>query len=121
MRGDMIETYKILNKKYDEEVSSFLKMHRDHVPNPNLVRGHSKKLYKQKFKTKLRGHSFGLRITNAWNSLPEEIVSAPTINCFERRLDKFWSAQKFKFDYKKKLEITHTNNAPYQIDTGSHE
>ena len=116
----MIETYKILNWKYDEDVSSFLCLHRDHVPNPTLVRGHSKKLFKPKFKTKLRKHSFGHRVVDTWNSLPEKIVSAPSINSFERRLDKFWKNQDLKFDYKKALQIYHKNNSPFE-EAGSDE
>ena len=40
------------------------------------------------------------------------VVSAPTLNSFERRLDKFWADQDIKYDFKKCLKITHSNRAP---------
>jgi hypothetical protein len=33
-----------------------------------------------------------------WNSLPEEIVSAPTTNTFKNRLDKYWSNQSLMYE-----------------------
>ncbi len=45
LRGDMVETYKILNNKYDNKVSNILCLHRNIDENPDRVRGHSKKLY----------------------------------------------------------------------------
>ena len=49
---------------------------------------------------------------NNWNSLPEEIVSAPTLLTFEKRLDKFWENQGTKYDFRKNIQIQHSNNAP---------
>jgi len=34
---------------------------------------------------------FSARIVNIWNSLPNSIVDATTVNAFKARLDKFWS------------------------------
>ena len=117
IRGDMIEAYKILNKCYDKKVSKLLCLHRDTVDNPDWIRGHSKKLYKNTWKLKIRENFFSNRITNAWNSLPEKVVSAPSIYSFERHLDKFWSSQ----DFKKAIKIYHTNNTPVQEEAGSDE
>ena len=121
IRGDMIETFKILNNIYDNKVSKFLPLHRDKVANPLKIRGHSKKLHKKKHSIKLRKQFFSLRIVDMWNSLPEKIVSAPSTNSFERRLDKFWSTQEIKYNYHAKLKIQHTNNAPYKPDSGSED
>jgi len=35
-----------------------------------------------------------------WNSLPNYIVSAGTVNTFKSRLDKFWSNRDVQYDYK---------------------
>ena len=118
LRGDMIETYKILNDKYDPKVSKFLSLHRDMVPDPTKVRGHSLKLYKRKHSTMIRKQSFSFRIVEPWNSLPEKIVTAPSLNSFERRLDKFWSSQDIKYNFRETLRITHSNNTPYEIGSG---
>ena len=67
----MIEAYKVLSGLYDPEVSQFLLLYKDHIANPDKVRGHSKKLLKRKSRIEIRKHSFGLRIVNKWNILPE--------------------------------------------------
>ena len=51
----------------------------------------------------LRKYSFTVRIVNLWNSLPENVVSANTVNTFKNRLDKFWSDQELVYDYKADL------------------
>ena len=33
-----------------------------------------------------------------WNKLPEEVISAPSVKAFERRLDKAWRYLPFKFN-----------------------
>ena len=39
-------------------------------------------------------------IINAWNSLPECVISASTTDSFKYKPDKFWSNQDIIFDYK---------------------
>ena len=34
-------------------------------------------------------------MVNLWNSLPAEVVSAPSVNVFKARLDKYWSEYYF--------------------------
>ena len=46
IRGDMIETYKIINEKYDPEASSFLKLLSNSV-NRFLRRNNSNKIVQQ--------------------------------------------------------------------------
>ena len=36
-------------------------------------------------------------------SLPENVISANTVNTFKNRLDKFWSDQELVYDYKADL------------------
>ena len=31
-----------------------------------------------------------MRIVNVWNSLTEDIVQAPSVNCLRERLDRHW-------------------------------
>jgi hypothetical protein len=82
-RGDMIECYKYMSGIYNVS-SSFLEV------DTGSTRGHSKKLKKKTATKACRCKYFSRRITNAWNSLPEEVVSAPTMNTFKSRLDKAW-------------------------------
>ena len=82
-RGDMIECYKYLTGIY--------KVPTDFIPlDTNSTRGHSLKLKKQSAKKHVRCNAFSRRIVNSWNALPEEVIAAPTLNCFKARLDKEW-------------------------------
>jgi hypothetical protein len=93
LRGDMIECYKILHEIYDDEVSPNLPR------STSNLRGHGYKLFKRRTLTlDLRKCFFSNRIVEPWNSLPEDIVSAPSLNAFKRRLDKFWRNHPHKFN-----------------------
>jgi len=59
----------------------------------SITRGHSSKLVHPRCHYDLWKYSFTVRIVNLWNSLPENVVSANTVNTFKNRLDKFWSDQ----------------------------
>ena len=54
------------------------------------TRGHSKKLIKPShWRTSLKGNWFVIRCINPWNSLPNEVVSAPSIATFKKRYDLY--------------------------------
>lgn len=96
LRGDMIEVYKILNV-YDSEVVPCLPLNTE-----ERTRGHSQKLFKQppgRKKLNLRKQSFTQRVVATWNDLPENVVSAPNLKTFERRLDRYWENQELLYDY----------------------
>jgi hypothetical protein len=83
-RGDMIETYKILHRVYDTDPGIFF-----HRSQTN-TRGHTLKLEKRRAETPCRYRTFSTRVINSWNSLPEEVVSAPSLQAFKNRLDRHW-------------------------------
>ena len=96
-RGDtgyMIETYRIVNGKYDIAATPYLQPCKQRV-----TRGNSLKLAKIYSRLNVRSNFFSLRITNLWNSLTEDIVSAPRLIAFENRLDKYWKNTSFKFEF----------------------
>ena len=94
LRGDMIETYKILNGIYDSSVCNLL------TPTENTrTRGHSMKLPKIRASTTVKANSFTHRIVNCWNNLPEETVSAPSVNSFKNRLDALWKHHPLMYDW----------------------
>jgi len=47
------------------------------------------KLHKKSSRSNLRSNFYSIRIANLWNSLPEEVVGAPSVNCFKGRFDRF--------------------------------
>jgi len=51
---------------------------------------------------------FSARIANIWNSLPNSVVDACTVNAFKARLDKFWQHQLLKLDFT--ADLTGTGN-----------
>jgi len=48
----------------------------------------------------LREHFFSQRVTvvNEWNSLPQHVLEASTVNMFKNRLDKYWRDMSNKSD-----------------------
>ena len=95
LRGDMLETYKILNDIYDNEAAPVLEL-----SGTRMTRGNDKKLNKVMCKTDLRRHFFTQRVVDVWNSLPSEIINSASVNIFKNKLDKFWQTQEIFFDYK---------------------
>jgi hypothetical protein len=52
------------------------------------LRGHSCKLVKPVANINIRCHSFACRIIDAWNSLPQTTIIAPSVNAFKKSLNK---------------------------------
>ena len=87
LRGDMIETYKIIHNCYDPATTkSFFTF-----SNTSTTRGNSLRLTKKHVSTNHYANFFTNRVINNWNSLPETIVRASTINAFKNQIDKLWS------------------------------
>ena len=61
------------------------------------------KLTQHRYHYDLRKFSFTNRVIPIWNSLPNQVVCAETVNSFKNRLDKFWSDQEVLYDYKSDL------------------
>jgi len=98
-RGDMIEVYKIVHGYYDPKYVPYLQPSCYHN-----TRGHNKKLFKMNSHPELRRHCFTVGVVSKWNSLPSDVVNAPSINAFKSRLDKHWSSREFRYDYKAKCD-----------------
>ena len=86
--------YKIITGKYDPDVSKFVKLNK----NEQKTRGHPYKLEKERPKLTIRQKSFVHRSCDLWNQLKENVVTAPSVRAFERRLDRQWNNQPFKYD-----------------------
>ena len=100
----MIETYKITSGLYDDEIPLPIKM----VTQKNKkTRGNTKALKKTIVRdTKpIRKNFFSNRIVNFWNELLNEVVEAPSIKSFERRLDKFWSRYSIKYNFERCIQF----------------
>lgn len=83
-RGDLIETFKILNGHYD--VANLNAMY---TMNTNeKLRGHSLKLNRNSFSSNPRKYFLTNRVVDSWNKLPQEVISAISVNGFKNLLDK---------------------------------
>ena len=87
LRGDLIETFKII--KNIEKVDPQYFLQRSHTME---LRGHNFELYKTRFRTRGRQYTFSERVINPWNSLSAFVVNANSIVEFKNRLDKGWAS-----------------------------
>jgi len=54
-----------------------------------VVTGHHLKLYKKQCRLNVRKYYFAQRIISLWNSLPNRVVTASSVNSFKKRLDDY--------------------------------
>ena len=106
IRGDIITLFKFLlsndSVNFDNSLIKF------HMSSVTHTRGTRYKLSLPYTRNSLRQHFFSIRVINIWNSLPDNVVSAPSLDSFKSRLDKFWSCQEVLYNYES--VITGTGN-----------
>ena len=85
IRGDLIETFKILKGMTELGQVELFERNRD-----ERLRGHEYKLIKQRVNTATRANYFSQRVINQWNNLPATVVEAQTLSTFKLRLDAHW-------------------------------
>ncbi len=83
LRGDLVETFKILNGYSKVDSNIFFEL------NPS-GRGHAFKLKKPRCNSKARQTLFSQRVINSWNSLDDNVVNVTSINTFKNGLDRNW-------------------------------
>jgi hypothetical protein len=100
-RGDMIDMFKIMHGKYHKECCP-------NIPTMYEKTGrsgrHSLYLYQERSKSDLRKHSYTQRAVTVWNTLTEDVISAPDVNTFKSRIDKLWKDEPIKLHYKEPLQ-----------------
>ena len=84
LRGDMIETFKILKDK--DKISADELFNR---VDSDRTRDHSLRVKKRRVKTVARQGSSTQRGVNAWNGLPGKVVAAETVDKFKLELDRY--------------------------------
>ena len=89
VRGDMIETYKILSGKEKMNERKLFKR------STFMGRcGHSMKLYKEYSRLNLRKNWFSQRVVQKWNSLTKDEVEADKTSGFKAEYDKLEASRK---------------------------
>ena len=101
LRGDMIEVFKILNGYYDDSAILSLIMNFD-----RRTRGNSLKLMHIRSRLDMRKCSFCSRVVCYWNSIPDYIVKASSINMFKNCLHKLWMNEEMYYDFEANMSCT---------------
>ncbi|KAF2347434.1 Reverse transcriptase RNA-dependent DNA polymerase [Trinorchestia longiramus] len=85
LRGQLIQTFKYLNGLNNVTLEGLFER------DGNVrTRNNGQKLLLRNFKTSQAMNFSPVKIAATWNQLPENIVSAGTVNTFKNRLDIFW-------------------------------
>ena len=92
LRADVIQVYKILNQIDQVDIDKFFNM------SEQSTRGNSLKIFKPRSRLKVRSSVFSNRVVDVWNSLPNSVVTAPSLNSFKSRLNKHWHGHELKFN-----------------------
>ena len=86
LRGDMIETYKIVTGRERVKITDFFEL----SDTGHNLRGHRFKLGQNRSRLEIRKNFFSQRVVRHWNGLPAHVVEAPSVNAFKGRIDKEW-------------------------------
>ena len=86
VRGDMIETYKLLTRKEDISPDRFFTK-AEVRGDPDLT--HDMKLFKHRFNKDVRKYFMVNRVIDNWNLLDKEVVEVEKTSTFKRKYDKF--------------------------------
>jgi len=95
----MIKVFEIVHNYYDSHAVVKLNFH------SFSTRGNKFKLQKFNCHYNIRKYSFGSRVVNIWNMLPDYVVEADSLNAFKNHLDKYWTNQNVVYDYKSDLNV----------------
>ena len=86
LRGDMIEVYKLLTEKEQIDHRQFF----NSADTPYGLRGHEKKLAKDRSRLDSRKFFFSQRVVNGWNNLPAKVVNSEPVNSFKNAYDHYY-------------------------------
>ena len=92
VRGDMIETFKILTGKVDVNPGTWFTplSSREGAANTRASDGHLN-LARREASSETRKHQFSVRVVPVWNALPEGVKTQESLNCFKNAYDNMKS------------------------------
>ena len=115
LQSAMIEVYKIISGIYDGDVPNILRL-QSACTTRDGNRGHSFKLFHQQWRKGIRGNFFTVRVARVWNSLPSQVVEAPSLNTFKNRLNKAWEGEPFIYAPRASVPITTMRDVDLTIE-----
>ena len=120
LRGDMIQTYKLMPGKCDKMVTNFIP--KNGVSTTSLPTiGHSLKLYIQRAEKTLHQNFFSIRVASHWNNLPESVTEAPTAKALEKHLDKYWKEHELIYNYRAETHYSPIANRMQELEKSTTE
>ena len=87
----MIDVFKYSHGIYRTQDPQF-------TPSQIKTKTNSLKITEANHKTKIRSNYFTKRAVNTRNTLPEDVVTSPSLNAFKARLDSFWKGHSTMYD-----------------------
>jgi ribonuclease P/MRP protein subunit RPP40 len=92
VRGDLIETYKILTGKSDVDPKTWFSLASDADPSirTRATTGYLNLVQAPIGKTDVRKNFFSQRVVSHWNQLPEHVKKADKTNGFNNSLDEYF-------------------------------
>ena len=81
LRGQLIETFKIIRGLSSLDSRAVFTL------SDNPTRNHGFKLHVPRFRTNKYRDFMTVKVCSLWNSLPSEVVNAPSVDSFKRQLD----------------------------------
>ena len=84
LRGDLIEAFKIMKVFEGINMCDFFSL------SKTVTKGHNLKICKSGFNLDIGKYSFKNRVVDKWNSLPQDIVDARSVNSFKNQLDRYF-------------------------------
>ena len=94
IRGDLIETYKILQGLDNISITNIFQL-----SNYSKTRNSDFKILMGHSKTNIRKNSLSNRIAQLWNSLPVQLKNAQNTNKFKNLLDSYQNIKELFFEY----------------------
>ena len=95
IRGDMIETFKVITGKEDVKAEKLFKMAKVREARNNT---HCKKIKSKSNKLGVRRNFFSQRVIRKWNSLTKEEVNAKKTSDFKARYDERESGRRLNLE-----------------------
>ena len=91
VRGDLIETYKILTGKSNVDPQTWFSFASDTDANikTRATTGYLNLVQPSNAKTDVRKNFFSHRVVPHWNQLPDHVKMAQKTDCFKSALDRF--------------------------------
>ena len=87
-RGDMIAVWKILNGQEDVKSKTWFTMAHDNAARLTRHTDSALNLVKPRANLEIRSNFFSVRSIDSWNSLPDTVRSATTVNNFKTQYDR---------------------------------